>query len=918
MAQPRLFLLDAYALIFRGYYALIRSPRINSKGENVSATYGFALTLFDILTKYNPDFIAVAFDKEGGSFRNELYKDYKAQRSATPEDILSSVPIIHQLLDALHIPAIGVKGFEADDVIGTLSQRAEKEGYRTFMVTPDKDYGQLVTELSTMLVPITGGFKEMGIADVCAKHDISNPKQLIDWLGLVGDASDNVPGCPGIGPKTASTLLRQYPSIESLYEHLIDLKPAHKKKLEENRETTLISKELVEIRLDVPIEESIKSFARKEADRDSLTALLKQLEFKSLLNRLYPKQSLGTLFDTANTDASSSGTTIQEPEPEGYSYQTRDTNYRLLKTEQELAILWKRLSEVDSFAFDTETDGTDPLLCHIVGLSVAVAPGESYFVLLPTDREAVCHILSPLSSFMTDTHILKVAQNAKFDTEVLARYGVAYPTPLFDTMIAHYLVAPEKPHNLDAQALQYLSWKMVPYKALSDKKNFSLRQDVPVALLSDYSAEDADVTLRLQPILKKELCNDSLQILFDEVEMPLVAVLKDMEEYGVRLDVDRLNEAGKGLKNQLEKLEEEIIDIAGKRFNLNSPAQVGEVLFDDLQIDARPAKTKTGFYATSEEVLDKYRVDHPIVDKLLEWRGIRKLVSTYIEALPGYLHADGKLHTSFNQAIAATGRLSSSNPNLQNIPVRTDIGQEIRAAFIPTNEEYTFLSADYSQIELRLLAHFSEDDALIQAFKEGLDIHRSTAARIYGVPFDQVTAQQRSHAKTANFGIIYGISPFGLSKRLRIPMGQAKELIDGYNSHYPAVTNFVERCIAKAKEKGYAETIMGRRRYLPDITSRNATVRNFAERNAVNAPIQGSAADMIKIAMVRIDRRLRKEHLKSRMIMQVHDELNFDAHLDETELLKNIVEEEMKNALGTLNVPIEVSIDTGANWLEAH
>lgn len=915
MAKPNLYLLDAYALIFRSYYAFIRAPRINSKGQNVSAVFGFALSLFDILTKQKPDYIAVAFDMPGGSFRNELYELYKAQREAPPEDILNSVPVILELLQALRIPAVSMQGYEADDVIGTLAKRAEADGYRVYMVTPDKDYGQLVSPHCTMLMPATGGFKEMGVAEICAKHEIASPRQLIDWLGLVGDTADNVPGCQGIGPKTASALLKQFPSVEALYENIDALKPAPRKKLEENRDITLLSKQLVEIKTDVPLEDEITSFKYREADKQALTALLTRLEFKSLLQRLYPVQAAGALF----ADMPQSATPDEVPEQTAAAtYKEQNVTYRLLKTEAECATLWKRLAEVDTFAFDTETDGLDPLSCHIVGFSVAVAPGEAYFVLLPPDEAAARSMLAPLAPFMTNNAILKVAQNAKYDAQVLGRYGIPYPEPLFDTMIAHYLIAPENPHNLDALALHELAWKTIPYKALSDKKNFSLRKDVPEDLLSDYASEDADVTLRLYPILKKRLEADNLQKLFTDVEMPLVQVLKRMEERGVRLDTECLDEAGKGLNALLATLEAEITEIAGESFNLNSPAQVGEVLFDKLKIDARPKKTKTGSYATGEEVLNKYRDDHPIVNKLLDWRGIRKLTGTYIEALPGYLYPDGKLHTSFNQTIAATGRLSSSNPNLQNIPIRTDIGQEIRAAFVADSDECTFLSADYSQIELRLLAHFSRDEALIHAFKEGLDIHRATAARIYNVAFDEVTSQQRAHAKTANFGIIYGISPFGLSQRLHIPMDQARSLIDSYNSSYPAVAEFVRSAIEQARSKGYAETILGRRRYLPDISSRNATVRGFAERNAVNAPIQGSAADMIKIAMVRIDRRIRREQLKSRMIMQVHDELNFDAYLDELDHLRHLVEDEMTHALGDLRVPIEVSIGTGKNWLEAH
>lgn len=938
MSAQRLFLLDAYALIFRSYYAFIRSPRINSKGINTSALFGFTLSLLDIIEKEKPDYLAVVFDPPGGSFRHEEYPEYKAQRDETPEGIIWAVPEIKKLLEAMAIPTVEVPRYEADDVIGALAHRAEKEGYDVYMVTPDKDYAQLVTDRCRIYRPSTKGYELWGPQEVCTKFELNHTHQVIDYLGLVGDSADNIPGCKGIGPKTASELLRSYGSIEEIYNNIALLKTGTRSKLEEHKEITLLSRYLATICTDVPIDLPIASLVRKQPYTTLVQRLFEEYEFRSLAKRidvLAHESSNGepTLFDASDTSAPP--LTEESIEPKSAEIDLFDLgmgqeeapkkrladishHYTIVTTEEQRTALWKRLSTVQYFAFDTETDGLDAMSCSIVGASFAPAEGEAYFLPLPPDEATVREWLAPLRTLMQESTILKIAQNAKFDLKVLSRYGVNEVTSLFDTLLAHYLIAPERPHNLDSLAEQYLSYTPIAYEELASQKKFDLRQDVPLDLLADYASEDADVALRLYPILRDELQRLGMKTLFEEVEMPLLQVLQRMEERGVRLDTDRLLEVAKGLEEEMKKLEETIYTEAEQPFNISSPKQVGEILFEKMKISSRPRKTKGGGYATGEEILLQYASEHPIVQHILDYRGVKKLMSTYIEALPTLLYPDGKLHTSFNQAVAATGRLSSSNPNLQNIPIRSAVGQEIRSALVPDSDEYLFLSADYSQIELRLLAHLSEDEHLIDAFCRGEDIHRTTAARIYKVALEEVTPLQRSFAKTANFGIIYGISAFGLSQRLHIPPKEAQSLIDSYFASYPSIKAFIERCIEQARNKGYAETIMGRRRYLPDINSRTATVRSFAERNAVNAPIQGTAADLIKIAMVRIDKALRTKQMKSRMILQVHDELNFDAHRSEIEELTHLVHHEMTHAMEGLRVPLEVEIGVGANWLEAH
>lgn len=962
--KPTLYLLDAFALIYRAYYAFIRNPRISSKGENMNALYGFTMTLFDIIQKRKPDYIAVVFDPPEGNFRSEIYEDYKANREKAPEDILATLPHIFELLQVLAIPAISVAGYEADDVIGALAQQGESKGLQVFMVTPDKDYAQLVTDNSHMLRPGNNGFEEWGPAEVCQKFSIGSPKQMIDYLGLVGDSSDNIPGCRGIGEKTAAILLESYPSIDAIYENLDKLAPSIRKKLEENKEETLLSKQLVTIETKLPEQFDIADLSLKRQESEAIVAILEKFEFSSLVKRHFPNLQKGKQTSLFKKEAPAKQEKEQqeseikrqrglfekeapskkeeqqqeaeikqqrglfdEPDeqekgenlvPHEVSFEKHPPRYEIIETHTQREQLWKRLSEAKVFAFDTETDGLDALSCQIVGASFSPAPGEAYYLPLPVDKAEATAVLAPLSELMCNTKVLKVAQNAKFDTEVLSRYRVAYPTPLFDTLIAHYLISSERHHDLDSLAMELLQYKMIPYSALSEKKNFSLRQDVPLAKLAQYAAEDADVTQRIYPILNQRLIDQNSKKLFEEVEMPLIAVLKEIEERGVRIDLEILRKAGSGLEEEAERLAEKIFDEAGESFNINSPTQVGEILFSKLKIDKKPKKTKSGGFATGEKILQKYLADYPIVDNILQHRGLLKLLNTYIKALPTFVHHDGKIHASFNQAIAVTGRLSSSNPNLQNIPIRTTIGQELRAAFVPSDTDYTFLSADYSQIELRILAHISGDKALIEAFNRGVDIHRETAARIYSLPLDEVNTTQRSFAKTANFGIIYGISSFGLSQRLHISRKVAEELIENYFLSFPDVAKYMETAIENAIEKGYAETLLGRRRYLPDIYSANHTVRSFAERTAINTPIQGTAADLIKVAMVRIAERMKAEKLKSSMIMQVHDELNFDAYKPEVERLKAIVVEEMSTALGNLSVPLEVSIGMGNNWLEAH
>lgn len=922
MADKKLFLLDAYALIYRSYYAFIKSPRINSKGFNTSAILGFVNTLEEILKKENPTHIAVAFDPSGGTFRHEMYPEYKAQREETPEAIRLSVPIIKDVIRAYNIPVIEVKGFEADDVIGTLAKLAEPAGFDTYMMTPDKDYAQLVSEHIFMYRPKFGGndFEIRGVEEVKAKFGVEHPTQVIDMLGLMGDASDNIPGCPGVGEKTAAKLIAQFGSIESLLENTDQLKGAIKTKVENNIEQIRFSKFLATIKTDVPLdfdEEELKCSPKNEA---VLREMFEELEFRNLANRIFGKEAAPiptdntpqrSLFATTDTEE------IVQPTLKGLK-ETSHTYY-LVDTEEKAIELAAKLMAAKIFALDTETTSVEPMQAELVGMSFATAIGEAYYVPVPQERaEAACilrHFVRPLQNEQS----IKVGQNIKYDLIVLQRYGLTVKGELFDTMIAHYLLQPELRHNLDYLAEQYLHYQTIHIEELigaKGKKQLSMRQ-VPIEQVCDYAAEDADVTLRLKEVFEKELTTQGLETLFYTIEMPLVRVLTQLEMEGVRLDTEALGASSALLDQRIAQLEQEIFDLAGTTFNIASARQVGEVLFDKLRIDEKAKKTKTGQYSTTEEILEKLRPKHPIVGKILDIRGLRKLLSTYINALPELVNPiTGKIHTSFNQTVTATGRLSSSNPNLQNIPIRNEDGKEVRRAFV-AEPESLFLSADYSQIELRLMAHLSGDTAMIEAFNSGADIHAATAAKIYKLPIEQVTSDMRRKAKTANFGIIYGISVFGLSERLNIPRGEAKELIEGYFATYPQVKEYMNLSIEKAREQGYVETITGRKRMLPDINSRNSIVRGYAERNAINAPIQGGAADIIKVAMNRIAARFAAEKMEGKMILQVHDELNFTIPFHEVNKAERIVKEEMESAW-QLAVPLLVEAGIGKNWLEAH
>ena len=918
-----LYLLDAYALIYRAYYALIRSPRINSKGQNTSAVFGFVNTLEDVLQKEKPDFIGIAFDPAGGTFRHEAYPEYKAQREATPEDIRWAVPIIKDIIRAYRIPILEIPGFEADDVIGTLALKGQEAGLEVHMVTPDKDYAQLVRPGIYMRRPGHGsaGMEKLGVDEICEKYEISSTSQVIDLLGLMGDTADNVPGCPGVGEKTAIKLVKQFGGIDELLAHTDQLKGAQKKKVEENVEQIRFSKFLVTIKTDVPIELNLDELSRREANTEALRPIYEELEFRSFLQKMdkatdpTPQADLfGPLFGSDSGEITS-----------GINQSTHKTlkevphKYILIENQEDAKHLCEKLLTFQTLSLDTETTSTDAIRARLVGLSFAVEGGEAWYVAVPRETGAAKEWLEIFRPVYESATILKVGQNLKYDLTVLASYGIHLHAPLFDTMLAHYLVQPELRHNMDYLAESYLNYTPIPIEQLIGPKGRGQKNmaDLTPAEICDYACEDADVTLQLYPPLRDELEKNELTRVFNEIEMPLMPVLARMERNGVRLDTEALAETGNQFNQRLEELEREIYELAGHPFLLTSPRQVGEVLFDELKLNEKAKKTKSGQYSTGEEVLEAIRAKHPIVGKILAHRGLKKLVSTYIDALPKLILPEtGHIHTSFNQAVTATGRLSSSNPNLQNIPVRGDDGKEIRKAFV-AEEGCTFFSADYSQIELRIMAHLSQDEHLIQDFREGRDIHAATAARIFHKPLEEVTRDERRKAKTANFGIIYGISAFGLAERMEVSRTEAKELIDSYFKTYPKVKEYMEKSVEVARERGYILTEFGRRRYLPDITSRNAVVRGYAERNAVNAPIQGTAADIIKIAMIRIDERLRHEALQTKMILQVHDELNFSVPPTELEHVKQLVVEEMERAFA-MSVPLIADCGSGINWLEAH
>ncbi|WP_165156434.1 DNA polymerase I [Parabacteroides sp. ZJ-118] len=921
----KLFLIDAYALIYRSYYAFIKNPRINSKGMNTSAIFGFINSLEDVLRREDPTHIAVAFDPKGPTFRHEAFEQYKAQREETPEAIRQSVPILKEILAAYRIPILEVPRYEADDVIGTVSKQAEREGFDVFMMTPDKDYGQLVSGHIFMYRPRFGGdYEILGVPEVLDKYGLTRTEQVIDLLGLMGDASDNIPGCPGVGEKTARKLLTEFGSVENLLANTDKLKGAQKRKVEENAGQIRFSKFLATIRTDVPIVFDAARCLREKPDEERLTEIYAELEFKTFIDRLRPEPAPGA---APKSPVQGDLFAAFTPEPTEASKNPVLTDlkrtphtYHLADTEEKQADLARFLSGQEFFAFDTETDGIDPLEAGLVGMSFAVRENEAWYVPVPADPVEAARVVERFAPALRDPGSLKIGQNIKFDILVLRKYDARVAGPLFDTMIAHYLLNPELRHGMDYLAETYLGYRPVPIEELigpKGKKQLSMR-DVAVERVAEYAAEDADVTLKLKNRFAPALEREGLESLFTAIEMPLIYVLAEMEAAGVTLDTVALKQSSGELTASMNKLEQAIYELAGTTFNINSAKQVGEVLFDRLKLDEKAKKTKTGGYSTGEEVLEKLRGKHPIIGKLLEYRGLKKLLSTYIDALPELIHPrTGKIHTSFNQAVTSTGRLSSTNPNLQNIPVRDDLGREIRKAFIPDNADCLFFSADYSQIELRIMAHLSGDPRMIEAFRSGADIHAATAAKIYGIPEGEVTADMRRKAKTANFGIIYGISVFGLAERLGIPRSEAKELIEGYFNTYPRVKAYMEESIRIAKEKGYVETLFKRKRFLPDIHSRNAVVRGYAERNAINAPIQGSAADIIKLAMVRIHERFERERLKSKMILQVHDELNFNVCREEAEAVRRIVLEEMENVV-TLRVPLIADCGEGANWLEAH
>ena len=922
--MEKLFLLDAYALIYRAYYAFIKNPRINSKGFNTSAILGFVNTLEEVLRKENPTHIGIAFDPSGPTFRHEAYEAYKAQREETPEAIRQSVPVIKDIIRAYHIPILEIAGYEADDVIGTLATEAGKRGINTYMMTPDKDYGQLVSEHVFMYRPKYGDkdFEVMGVEEVKAKFDIQSPLQVIDMLGLMGDTADNIPGCPGVGEKTAQKLIAQFGSIENLLAHTDELKGAIKKKVEENKEQITFSKFLATIKTDVPIALDMEALKREEPDEEELRRLFEMLEFRSLIDRVIKTEKkapsspaaqpdlFGFFAEEDTVDAKNSILTRLED----LSY-----DYQLVDNKEEMAILAEKLLAQNFFSLDTETTGIDPITAELVGMSFSFAENQAFYVPVPANREEALTIVNIFKPAFENPDSLKIGQNIKYDLIMLANYGVTLKGKMFDTMIAHYVLQPELRHGMDYLAEIYLKYETIKIEELigaKGKKQGNMRDLAPEAVYK-YACEDADVTLKLKQVLENELETNGVKKLFEEIEMPLVPVLAYMERNGVRIDTDALKETSRHFTARMNQIEEEVHQLAGMEFNIASPKQVGEVLFDRLKIVEKAKKTKTGQYVTSEEVLESLRGKHEIVGKILEHRGLKKLLGTYIDALPQLINpATGRIHTSFNQTVTATGRLSSSNPNLQNIPIRNEDGKEIRKAFIP-DEGCEFFSADYSQIELRIMAHLSNDPHMIEAFQKDQDIHAATAAKIYKVKLEEVTREQRNKAKTANFGIIYGISVFGLAERLNVDRKEAKALIDGYFENYPNVKAYMDQSIQEAREKGYIETIFKRKRYLPDINSKNAVVRGYAERNAINAPIQGSAADIIKVAMIRIYQRFQEEGIRSKMILQVHDELNFSVLPEEKEKVQQIVISEMEAAY-KMKAPLRADHGWGHNWLEAH
>ena len=929
-SEKKLFLLDAYALIFRSYYAFIKNPRITSYGLNTNAIFGFTTTLLEVLEKYDPTHIAVCFDHKSENVRKQEYPLYKANRDETPEDIKRSEPFIRQIIDAFNIPLIEKEGYEADDVIVTLATRAEKEGYTTYMMTPDKDFGQAVTEKILMFKPARGGNAPeiMGPKEVCEKFGLDRTEQIIDYLGLMGDAVDNIPGVPGVGAKTASKLLKEFGSMDGIYANTDKIKGKLREKIEDNKEQAYMSKHLATIITDVPVEFSEKSLTREEPNKEKINQLFTELEFRALSKRVFketmsaPVSLQGNLFAPSSSATSSSPIVAQAQETlvELKTISNTKHEYQLIDSQVKREILITELEKQKSFCFDTETTSLEEMDAEVLGLALSYEEGKAFYVSMPQDFEETKAILSEFKHLFTSPSIEKIAQNLKYDLKVLLKYDIQIEGPQFDTMLAHYLLNPDGRHSMDILSEKYLNYKPVSITELIGKKgknqlNF---RDVPLDQATEYAAEDADITLQLKGKLNKELMDKQVAHLMQRLEMPLVPVLSAMEMEGIRIDADFLGSYSKELEILSKDLEKNIYDMSGANFNIASPKQMGEVLFDHMKIDPKAKKTKTGQYKTDEATLQNLAAEHEIVSKIVDYRKVNKLRSTYVDALPKLIHPKtGRVHTSYAQAVAATGRLSSTNPNLQNIPIRTDMGKEIRKAFVPRDDNHTLLAVDYSQIELRIVASVAEDPGMMEAFHAGLDIHTATAAKVFGVEVADVTKDQRYKAKSVNFGLIYGQGAFGLAQNLGIKRGEAKELIDAYFEQFGGVKTYMDDTIKYCREHGYVKTLMGRKRFIPDINSNNQTVVGFAERNAINAPIQGSAADMIKLAMINIHNRFSKMNIGTRMLLQVHDELLFDVPKNELEEITAVIKEEMERAM-PLKVPVIAEAGHGANWLEAH
>jgi DNA polymerase-1 len=949
--QKRLFLVDAYALIFRGYYAFIKNPRINSKGIDTSAIMGFMNSLLDVIKRERPDHLAVCFDKGGSTDRVEMFEAYKANRDETPEAIKVAVPYIQEILKAMHIPIMVKEGYEADDVIGTLSKQAEKQGYQTFMVTPDKDFAQLVSENIFMYRPKSfgGGYETWGIPEVQKKFEVEDPLQVIDFLGMMGDSSDNIPGLPGVGEKTAKKFLKAYGSIEGLFENIHELKGKMKEKVEANQELGLLSKKLATIMLDVPVEFDEKDFEMCDPDIEAVKTIFQDLEFRRLTENFLKTFAAEAESSSASTNQNVTSSAVEKPQKTTstagagqfslFSGDVNDTDtetnsashtrktaettshfYQSVASGMATKLFIKNLMNQTSVCFDTETTGLNPLTAELVGIAFSWEVGKGFYLPFPKDKTEAQDLIEELRPFFESETIEKIGQNLKYDIKVLAKYNIEVKGKLFDTMLAHYLINPDMRHNMDVLAETYLNYTPISIETLIGKKgkNQLSMRDVPLEKQTEYAVEDADITLQLKEHFQNELGEANTQTLFDDIEIPLLRVLAAMELEGINLDKDFLASLAEQLNNDIATLEKSIYEAAGEEFNIASPKQLGVILFEKMKLVDKPKKTKTGQYSTAEDVLSYLAKDHEIIQNILDFRGLSKLKSTYVDALPLQVEeATGRVHTDYMQTVAATGRLSSNNPNLQNIPIRTERGRQVRKAFIPRSEDYTLLAADYSQIELRIIAALSEEETMIEAFNNGEDIHASTAAKVFNVAIEDVTREQRSNAKTVNFGIIYGVSAFGLSNQTNLSRSEAKELIDTYYETYPKLKNYISKQVDFARDHGYVQTVLGRRRYLKDINSRNAVVRGAAERNAVNAPIQGSAADIIKLAMIAIYNKLEVGNYKTKMLLQVHDELVFDVYKPELETISTLIKTEMENAY-KLSVPLDVELDTGDNWLEAH